>query len=218
MEKIELKAAIRKEVGNGPARVLRRQGRFPAVFYGPKVEPILLSLETRAFEQILKTSNIGQALFSLIVDDKKATQKTAMVKELQTKPVSGEVLHVDFYEVAMDRKITVSVPVVTTGKSKGVELGGLLQIIRHDLEVLCYPDKIPESIEVDITDMDIGDSIHVEEIPLGEHIEIPADINFTVVTVLSPKVEEEEEEEVEEGEELEEEAAEEEDAEPSSEE
>lgn len=218
MEKIELKAAVRETIGNGPARVLRRQGRFPAVLYGPKVEPILLSVETREFEQVLKTSNIGQALFNLVIGDKKSTPKTAMVKELQTKPVSGDVLHVDFYEVAMDRKITVSIPVVTTGKSKGVELGGLLQIVRHELEVLCYPDKIPESIEVDITDLDIGDSIHMGEIPLDENIEIPADANFTVATVLSPKVEEEEEEEVEEGEELEEEAAEEEDAESTSEE
>jgi large subunit ribosomal protein L25 len=113
-------------------------------------------------------------------------------------------LHIDFYEVAMDRKIRINVPVVPIGKAKGVELGGILQVIRRELEVLCLPTNIPASFEVDITELDVGDSVHVEDIPHGEDVEIPADVNFTVITVVSPKVEEEVEEEVEleEGEEV----------------
>ena len=175
---------------------------IPAVLYGPKIEPIKLSINTKELENSLKAENIGQALFNLTIGDEHAVTKTAMIKELQTKPISGEFIHADFYEVAMDRKITVSVPVVAVGKSKGVEMGGILQIIRRELEVLCYPSDIPESIEIDVTDLEIGDSLHVEEIPLEENIEIPADVNFTVLTISSPKVEEEEVEE--EGEELEE--------------
>ena len=132
-----------------------------------------------------------------------------MIKELQSHPVSGSFLHIDFYEIDMQRKINVMIPVVTRGKAQGVELGGLLQIVRREIEVLCMPGDIPEAIEIDITDLDIGDSVHIEEIPLGDNIELAADVNFTVVTVLSPKVEEVEEEEAEEALEGEEEAAEE---------
>jgi large subunit ribosomal protein L25 len=217
LNKIELKAHIRTTTGNGPARALRREGMIPAVIYGPKTEPVKLSINTKELENSLKGENIGQVLFNLSIGDDDATAKTVMIKELQTKPISGEFIHADFYEVDMDRKIIVSVPVVTVGKSKGVELGGILQIIRRELDVLCYPGDIPEAIEIDITEMEVGDSLHVEEIPLEENIEIPADVNFTVATVLSPKVEEVEEEE-EEGEELEEAVEGEEEAAPDSEE
>jgi large subunit ribosomal protein L25 len=93
----------------------------------------------------------------------------------------------------MDRKIMVNVPITTTGKAKGVETGGILQIIRRELEVQCFPLDVPESIEIDITDLDIGDSIHVGDIALQREIEFLGDENFTVVTVVSPKIEEEEE-------------------------
>jgi large subunit ribosomal protein L25 len=132
--------------------------------------------------------------------------KAAMIKELQTHPVSGHLIHIDFYEVDMNRKIKVMIPVVTTGHSVGVEEGGMLNIVRRELEVFCLPGDIPETIEIDITDLTIGDSIHIEDVAMGDNIEVAADVNFTVVTVLSPKVEEEEvaeeeEEGLEEGEE-----------------
>ncbi len=124
--------------------------------------------------------------------------KPAIIKELQTHPVSGNLIHIDFYEVDMKRQIKVMVPVVTTGKSVGIEEGGLLNIVRRELEVLCLPGDIPEAIEIDISEMAIGDSIHLEDVLLGENVEVVTDVNYTVVTVLSPKVEEEEVEEEEE--------------------
>lgn len=204
MEQIDLKAQIRKTIGNGPARTLRREGKVPAVLYGPKTEPVLLSIDSKEFEQILKESSVGSVLLNLQIQNGQTMMRSAMIKELQTHPVSGNFLHVDFYEVDMQQKITAKVPVVAKGQSKGVELGGLMQYLRRELDVLCLPTAIPEVIEVDITDLDIGDSIHVEDISLAGDIEIQADTNFTVVTVLAPKVEEEpvEEEELEEGEEL----------------
>jgi len=205
LEKIELHATVRKSVGNGPARVLRRSGQTPAVLYGPKAETVLLSVVTKDLEQVLKKGSFGQLILDLVIRNGKEMTKAAMIKELQTHPVSGSLIHIDFYEVDMKRKIKVMVPVVTTGQSVGVEEGGLLNIVRRELEIFCLPGDIPEAIELDITELGIGDSIHVDELPLGENFEVSADTNYTVVTVLSPKVEEEpveeEEEELEEGEE-----------------
>jgi large subunit ribosomal protein L25 len=207
LEQFEIKAKVRKSFGNGPARVLRREGKIPAVLYGPKTEPISLSVEIQDLEQITKKSNIARAILNLVIQNGKELIKPAMIKELQMHPVSGKFLHVDFYEIDMSRKIRVKVPVVVKGKAKGVELGGFLQIIRRDVDVLCLPSQIPTAIEVDVTDLDIGDSFHVNQIQFEGDIEIPSDVNYTIITVLSPKVEaevvEEEPEEVaeEEGEE-----------------
>jgi len=208
LEKIELQATVRKSVGNGPARVLRRAGQIPAVLYGRKIEPVLLSVNTKDLEQILKKGSFGQFILNLVIQNGKKMTKPAIIKELQTHPVSGNLIHIDFYEVDMKRQIKVMVPVVTTGKAVGIEEGGLLNIVRRELEVFCLPGDIPEAIELDISELGIGDSIHLEDVPLGENVEISADVNYTVVTVLSPKVEEVVVEEVEEELEGEEEGAE----------
>ena len=197
MEHYELNATVRKTTGNSPARELRRGGHIPAILYGPQTEPVLLAVNNKEFEQILKKGNIGSIILNLVIQNGKKVTKPAMIKELQSHPVSGEFLHIDFYEIDMQRKINVMIPIVTKGISKGVELGGLLQIIRREIEVLCMPGDIPEAIELDITDLDVGDSVHVEEIPLGDNVEISSDVNFTVLTIVSPKVEEVEEEEEE---------------------
>jgi len=208
LEHFELNATVRKTTGNSPARELRRGGHIPAVLYGPQTESVLLTVNNKEFEQILKKGNIGSIILNLVIQNGKKINKPAMIKELQSHPVSGDFLHIDFYEIDMQRKINVMIPIVTKGISKGVELGGLLQIIRREIEVLCMPGDIPEAIELDITDMDVGDSVHVEEIPLGDNVEISADVNYTVLTIVSPKVEEVEEEEEEEALEGEEAAAE----------
>jgi large subunit ribosomal protein L25 len=192
LELIELKTNIRTTTGNGPARRLRQKGQIPAVLYGPGTESVLLSVNIRDIDMILKKGRIGQALLNLVIPNNGETStKTVMVKELQLHPVSRNFLHIDFYEVAMDRKIMVNIPVTTTGKAKGVENGGILQIIRRELEVQCFPLDVPESIEIDITDLDIGDSIHLGDISRQSKIEFLDDDNFTVVTIVSPKVEEE---------------------------
>ena len=213
MELIELKTKIRTTTGNGPARRLRMSGQIPAVVYGPKTEPVLLSVNKSDLELLFKKGGIGQVVLNLVIQKNGETlTMPAMIKELQTHPVSRNFIHIDFYEIKMDQKITAKIPVVTTGIAKGVELGGILQIIRRELEVECLPLEVPESIEIDISDLDIGDSIHVGKISLEGEIEILEDDNYTVVTMLSPKLEEEEPEEEEE-EEIEGEEAEKEDGE-----
>jgi len=206
LEKIDLQASLRETVGNGPARVLRQAGRIPAILYGRNTEPVLLSVNSKELEQVLGKGSFGQFILNLVIQNGKKVTKAAMIKELQTHPVSGQLIHIDFYEIDMKRQIKVMVPVVTTGKSIGVEEGGMLNIVRRELEVFCLPGDIPESFEIDISEMTIGDSVHIEDIPLGDNVEVAADVNYTVVTVLSPKIEEEEvpeedEEGLEEGEE-----------------
>jgi large subunit ribosomal protein L25 len=211
LELLELNAAIRTDTGKGQARVLRGAGRLPAILYGPNTEPIMLSVSLKELQDALKGSSSSQALLSISVEGEKNSPRTAMIKEMQLSPVSREVFHVDFYEVDMKQKLNVMVPVTTTGQAAGIEMGGMLQLVRRELEVLCLPGNIPESINIDITDLNIGDSVHVGDIKLDEDVEIPYDIDFTILTISSAQMEEEEEEveELEEGEEAAEEGAEE---------
>jgi large subunit ribosomal protein L25 len=202
LEFFELATKLRTTRGNSPARALRRDGYLPAVIYGPGKETIALSVSVYDMEQVIKKTKTLQVFVNLAIEGQGI--RTAMLKELQRHPVSGNFIHADFYEVAMDRKINVMIPIVTVGQSKGVELGGMLQIIRHEVEAFCIPSNIPEVIEIDITDLDIGESVHVEDIELEGDVEIVHDVNFTILTVLS--IRKAEEEEGEEGEETEDEA------------
>jgi len=196
---IEIKTKIRTTTGNGSARRLRMSGQIPAVLYGPKTESVLLSVNKNDLELLFKKGGIGQVVLNLVIQKNgETTTRPAMIKELQTHPVSRNFIHIDFYEIKMDQKITAKIPVVTTGIAKGIELGGILQIIRRELEVECLPLEVPESIEIDISDLDVGDSIHVGKIRLESELEFLEDDNYTVVTVLTPKLEEEEPEEEEE--------------------
>lgn len=200
MEQLQLTATTRKTTGNGPARVLRRNGRIPAVLYGPDTDATLLSVNIHEFEQVLKNHNINQMVLNLVIENGDAPSKSVMIKELQAHPVTNHLIHADFYEISMTRKIWVNVRVVVHGKSIGEERGGIVQLVRRELEVLCLPSEIPESIALDISSLDIGDAIHVEEIQLPEGVEISPETNFTVVTVTSVMAEEEPKEEAEEGE------------------
>ncbi len=183
MELLELTANVRKSTGKGISKALRRQGLIPGVLYGPKSEPIPISVDTLDIEKLFKHSGSNQAPLNLTIKNGESIKKTAMIKDLQIHPVSRRFLHIDLYEVAMDKKIQVKVPVVLTGMAKGTEAGGTLQLVRRELDVLCYPLDIPEFISIDVSEMQIGDSIHIEEIPVSENIEVLADTNFTVVTV-----------------------------------
>jgi len=200
LEFFELAAKPRTTRGNSPARALRRDGYLPAVLYGHGKETIALSVTIYDMEQVIKKTKTLQVFVNLEIEGQ--GKRTVMLKELQRHPVSGNFIHADFYEVALDRKINVMLPIVTVGQSKGVEMGGMLQIIRHEVEAYCTPTNIPEVIEIDITDLDIGESVHVEDIELEGDIELVHDVNFTILTVLSIR-RTEEEEEGEEGEEAE---------------
>jgi large subunit ribosomal protein L25 len=203
LEIFDLEASERKSKGKGPARALRRQGFIPAVLYGPGTECVHLAISTLEVDKMYQERGGEQAILNLIIKNGGTQKRTAIVKELQTSPVSNEYLHVDFCEISLDKELTVKVQVELTGKSKGVEEGGLLQLIRYELEVFCLPVDIPRKIEVDVSNLDIGDSVHVEDIAVGEKVRLLYDTNFTVATVVAPTVVEEKvsEEELEEAEE-----------------
>ena len=201
MEFIKLNVKPRTTRGNNPARALRREGAIPAVLYGPAKETKALSVSIYDLEQAIKATKTLQLFVTLKIEG--GGTHTTMLKELQRHPVSGNFLHADFYEIATDQKVNVMLPVVTVGQSQGVEMGGVLQMIRHEIEAYCVPSAIPEVIEIDVTDLGIGDSVHVEDIDVEGDVELVHDVNFTILTVSAIR---QVEEEVEEGEEVEGEA------------
>lgn len=198
MENIAITAVSRQPKGKGGARKLRQADQLPAILYGAKSEePVALALNATEF--ILKLNDMGQALIDLTLEGETGGTKTVMLKEVQVDPVSRRPLHVDFYEVDMKQTITVDVPVVTVGTAQGVEEGGMVQMIRRELTVACLPTDIPENIEVDVTELTMGDSLHLSEVTLPEGVEVPSDADFTILTIVSSimaevEVEEEEEE------------------------
>lgn len=184
MELFELKTNIRETRGKNAARVLRNEGVVPAVIYGDNTEALSVTVRVADVQEAFKQSKTIQVVVNISVDG--GQPKVAIIKEVQTDPVRNEIRHVDFQVVALDKKIKAIAPVETVGKAKGLEMGGILQVIRRQLEVLCLPLAIPTSIKVDVTDLRIGKSIHVDEIKI-DGIDIPHHVNFTVVTVVPPK-------------------------------
>lgn len=204
MEIFDLKTTQRNTFGKGSARALRREGLIPAVLYGPKRDSVPLTISPLELDKIYKDSGTERVILSLKIDNGGTQNVTVVVKEVQAAPVTGQYLHIDFYEISLNEEIVVNVPVEVTGRSKGVERGGFLQVVRHQLEISCIPTDMPDKIEVDVTNLDIGDSIHIGALALvGDKVRVLADTGLTVVTVVPPTVEEEEvpEEELEEAEE-----------------
>jgi len=195
-----LVAEVRDATGKGVARKLRAAGRIPAVVYGRGTESRAISVDPKALVQLLQKGGAGMnTLIELSVD---GTAKTVLVKELQRDPVRGRPLHTDFYLVDLDQKVEVSVPIHLIGRPEGVELGGILDHPLREIELECLPRAIPESIDVDVSALDVGDSIHVRDLELPEGVSVQSDVNLAVASVVAPvAVEEPVAEEVEEGEE-----------------
>jgi len=184
LELIELNAKARETRGKGAARKMRVGNAFPAIVYGAKKEPVMLSLDTAEFTKIIRDNGSTGLFFDLKIEG--GIDKAVMLKEVQMDAFGLEYLHVDLHEVDMDQSVTVTIPVEPTGESAGVKEGGMLQLIRRELDVVCKPADMPESIAIDITDLNVGDSVHVEDIDLGDAVEIPHDVNFTVITIVPP--------------------------------
>ncbi|MCK5542826.1 MAG: 50S ribosomal protein L25 [Desulfobacterales bacterium] len=194
MELIDLKAELRQETGKGQAHALRQNKRVPAIVYGSKIDPVMLSLETAEFNKVIRDHGVQGVFLKLIVDGEGKKIRTVMLKEVQMDVFQKEYLHVDLHEIDMDTKVSVTVPVRAIGEARGVIEGGVLQIIRRELVVLCKPVNVPEEIAIDVAQLEIGDAVHVEDIPLDENVEIPHEVNFTVITLVPPTAEEEVEE------------------------
>ena len=193
METMTLQAEVRESRGKGPARRLRKQGQVPAVFYGPGIEPTPLSVSPKELTTALRGERGRNVVFTLSYGGK---QELAMVKDLTTDPVTLDILHVDLYRIFEDRELDVLVPFKTKGRAIGVVQGGVLNITRRHLPLRATPDKIPTTIEVDVSDLDMHDSISVKDIPLAEGVTCSLKPDLTLAVVAEERraaIEEEEE-------------------------
>jgi len=189
MEEIRIKAEARKGRGKGPARRLRREGTFPAVLYGKDVEPLALAISSRDW-WLLETHARSNAVIKMeVTDGTKVQERPVMVKNVQKRPVDDKVLHVDFLQVSMERAVQVEVPIHLVGNPVGVVNGGVVDQHLRVAMIESLPGQIPEFIEVDISNLDIGDSIHIHEISLpGVKLLDAPDV--AVVGVTPPEAEE----------------------------
>ncbi len=207
MDLIKLNAKLREKSGKGAARQLRLNNAIPAIVYGAENDPVMLSLKTSDFDKIIREHGTTGLFFNLEIEGKSGKDKIVMLKDMQMDIFSVNYLHIDLHEIDMDTKVTVSIPVEPVGESKGVKEGGVVQTIRRELDIVCKPADTPDTIQIDITELEIGDSVHVEDLDLGENIEIPHEVDFTIITISAPTAEEvevdEDEDLLEEGEEAE---------------
>ena len=185
-EALTLPAEARERAGKGASRVLRREGRVPAVIYGGKEEPLTIHVEEKELRRQLGT---GHFMNSIVMIELGGKSLRTLPKDVAFHPVTDRPLHVDFLRLAKDAKVEVLVPVVFVNEeaSPGLKKGGVLNIVRHELDLICASDKIPDEIQIDVTGLEVGDSIHIS------HVTLPAgatsaitDRDFTIATIVAP--------------------------------
>jgi large subunit ribosomal protein L25 len=188
MERVSIAAEKREAHGKGVARSLRRDGMVPAVLYREgRAQSIKLSRKELA--KLINSAGGDQVMVDLQFTD--GEKKLALLKDVQVDPIRGELLHTDFFEVSLAEKVRISLHVTTVGEPIGVKRdGGILQHTLREVEVECLPDKIPGKVEVDISALEVGQSVHVSDLKFGEEIKVLTDAGDVIVTVISPVVEE----------------------------
>ncbi len=201
MAKSVLNVETRVRIGKGGARKVRQDGLVPAVVYGKGVEPLNLRLDPKALQQAVATEAGWNTLITL-KGDGPFDGLVVILKDMQIDAIRRDPQHIDFLAIDLKKSLAVMVPVQPVGKSQGEIEGGTLQLVRHEIEVYCLPTNIPTSIEIDVTALNVGEVVHIDEVSLPEGVESQHDVNFTVLTVVGRMAEEVEvDEEGEEGEE-----------------
>lgn len=201
MAKSVLNVETRVRTGKGGSRKVRQDGLVPAVVYGKGVEALNLRLDPKALQKAVATEAGWNTLITL-KGDGAFDGLVVILKDMQIDAIRRNPMHVDFLAIDLNKTLAVMVPVQPVGKSKGEIEGGTLQLVRHEVEVYCLPTNIPTSIEIDVTALNIGEVVHIDEVSLPEGVESQHDVNFTVLTVVGRMAEEVEVgEEGEEGEE-----------------
>jgi large subunit ribosomal protein L25 len=195
MDQPVLAAQIRKSKGKGAARRLRKKNQIPAIFYGPKTEPIMLAVDYPELKRILRQGSGENTLIDLQFQSEQGSEtRRVMLKELLIDTIKDNYLHADFYEISMDKEITVNIPIRLINTPEGVSQGGILQHIRRELTISCMPDKIVDSLDLDVAELEIGDSLHIRDIELPDGIKLVEEDHLTVAVVAAPTVQAEEEE------------------------
>ena len=196
MERPILRTEIREGVGKGIAKKLRAKGLIPAIFYGPRIEAIPLMVDSEELTKTLQTEAGENVLIDLeIKQGDQLDRRVVMVKDVQYDALQRNTLHTDFYQVAMDVMVTVEVPIHLIGKPEGTKMGGILDQVRRGVEIQCLPGDIPRSIDIDVSSLKIGDSIHIQDIQAGK-VKILSEPTLTIATVVPPVAEEKKVEEV----------------------
>ena len=189
--KATLKAQKRDDLGKGASRSLRRSGRVPAVLYGRDRDSIHLSVDAHEAEHLFHSISVDNTIVEIAVDGERAPYPT-LVREIQTHPWKASLVHIDFLQIQEGVEVDLEIPVELVGVPVGVRLGGgVLEQIVHELEVRCIPSMIPESFTLDVTGLEINDSLHVSDIPLTEGVEILMSPEQTICAVAIPRVVEE---------------------------
>ena len=199
--KTELNAQVRSDRGKEVARKIRAAGRIPAVLYGKDMEARSLSIDAHEAETLFRDISVENTILDLVIDGEKAPVPT-LIREIQTLPHKMGILHVDFLRIQKGVAVEVDIPISLEGTPVGVrEAGGVLEQMINELRVKCIPSKIPEVVSLDVTDMGIGDALHVSDVELDEDVDILVDPTRSICNVAVPKVievaVEEEEEELE---------------------
>jgi large subunit ribosomal protein L25 len=191
MSETALVVESRAATGKGAVRKLRAAGRIPAILYGQGKESVPLSIDPRALEKVLRVGG-ANALLDLTVEGRpELGSPVALVKELQRHPIRGTIMHADLYQVDLTRTVEVEVPVHLIGKAKGIDFGGILEHSLREIALECLPRSIPASIEVDVSNMEVGDVIHVRDLVLPPGVSLMSDPDLGVVHVALPAAEEE---------------------------
>jgi large subunit ribosomal protein L25 len=192
-QQVKLKAEKRTVVGRNAIKKIKAQGLVPGVIYGSQAEPIPLQVEARALTNVLAHALSEHVLVELeIADGGQSTNRLALIQEVQHHPLRPELLHVDFHAVSATEKITSEVPIEAVGDALGVRtFGGLLEHSLRTLEVECFPQDLPEIVRIDVSNLNIGESLHVRDIPLPSGVESLTPADLTVVSVVASRVGEE---------------------------
>jgi large subunit ribosomal protein L25 len=189
MEQILIRADKRDLKGKGVARKLRKDGKIPAVLYGRGLEAVSITVLSKDWEKLGKQKRKNVIFNMELHGDKDVENRPVMVKEIQKGFLGGKVLHIDFLQVSMERMIEVEIPIHLKGKSKGEVNGGIIEIHLRSMRVECLPTQIPEEIAVDISDLEIGDSFHVNQISISG-VKLLEGADVAIVTIIPPAVEE----------------------------
>jgi len=184
MKEIPLTVERRTAHGKGAARQNRRDGLIPGVLYGPEIDPVSVAVNERTFRAAMKEAH-GTSILNIQMDGK---ETKAVLRELQRDPVTNRVLHVDFHAIAMNRPIHIRIPIHCVGLAKGVKVeGGIMQQTMRELDISCLPANIPDAVQVDVSELGIGESIHVKDLSLP-NVDILVEGKQTVVVISAPTV------------------------------
>ena len=195
MEQIVINA-VKREPAKKSSRKLARQNKIAGIIYGEKKEPFAIAIDYKEFQRAINKGG-ETAIYKINVEGKEIP---SLLRDIQRDPVTYNVIHADFLRISMDKEITTEVPIEIKGKAKGVEMGGILEVRMHELEIECLPANIPKSIEIDVSNLEIGDTVHVGDVVPPEGVKIISEPQRTIVVISPPTVSEAAHKEAPEGE------------------